>query len=225
MDSEDDFDHKQLSFSGLAEAMAGIRMQVAADMRMPITKLFGTSVSNGFSTDQNDMENYNSMVESQVRNKLKYDLLRIGEIKCQKLFGFIPDDLELQFKPLRELTAVDEENVKTQKFNRLAQAKEKGEITTQEYRDACNKGNLFDVQLDTQEDQLNPNDPEISKLQAKTASTSQTMSPTWMIRAPTAKTPASPARGITPQLASQVKKSKLEMRFGPSVNGTGSSDS
>ena len=40
MDSEDDFDHKQLSFAGLAEAMAGIRMQVAADMRMPITKLF-----------------------------------------------------------------------------------------------------------------------------------------------------------------------------------------
>jgi phage-related protein (TIGR01555 family) len=164
MDSEDDFDHKQLSFAGLAEAMAGIRMQVAADMRMPITKLFGTSVSNGFSTDQNDMENYNAMVESQVRNKLKYDLLRIAEIKCQKLFGLIPDDLELEFKPLRELTAVDEENVKTQKFNRLSQAKEKGEITTQEYRDACNKGNLFDIQLDTSEDSLNPNDPEISEV-------------------------------------------------------------
>jgi uncharacterized protein len=164
MDSEDDFDHKQLSFSGLAEAMAGIRMQVAADMRMPITKLFGTSVSAGFSTDQNDMENYNSMVESQVRNKLKYDLLRMAEIKCQKLFGFIPDDLEAEFKPLRELTAVDEENVKTQKFNRLSLAKEKGEITTQEYRDACNKGNLFDIHLDTGEDALNPDDPEVAEI-------------------------------------------------------------
>jgi phage-related protein (TIGR01555 family) len=164
MDSEDDFDHKQLSFAGLAEAMTGIRMQVAADMRMPITKLFGTSVSAGFSTDQNDMENYNSMVEAQVRNKLKYDLLRIAEIKCQKIFGFIPDDLELEFKPLRELTAVDEENVKTQKFNRLSMAKEKGEISTQEYRDACNKGNLFDVQLDTTEDRLNPNDPEVAEI-------------------------------------------------------------
>lgn len=164
MDSEDDFDHKQLSFAGLAEAMAGIRMQVAADMRMPITKLFGTSVSNGFSTDQNDMENYNSMVESQVRSKLKYDLLRIAEIKCQKLFQFIPTDLELEFRPLRELTAVDEENVKTQKFNRLSLAKEKGEISTQEYRDACNKGNLFDIQLDTAEDRLNPNDPEATKI-------------------------------------------------------------
>lgn len=163
LDSEDDWDHKQLSFAGLAETMAGIRMQVAADMRMPITKLFGTSVSAGFSTDQNDMENYNSMVESEVRGKLKYDILRMCEIKCQKLFGFIPDDLELEFKPLRELNATDQETVKTAKFTRLLQAKAAGEITTQEFRDACNKGDLFDVELDTTgEDMMNPNDPEMS---------------------------------------------------------------
>lgn len=161
MDSEDDFDHKQLSFAGLAEAMEGIRMQVASDMRMPITKLFGTSVSKGFQTDQNDMENYNSMVESEIRGKLKYHILRICEIKCQKLFGFIPDDLELEFKPLRELSALDQETVKTQKFTRLLQAKGAGELTTLEFRDACNKGNLFDVQLDTVQDGLNSEDPQL----------------------------------------------------------------
>lgn len=161
MDSEDDFDHKQLSFAGLAEAMAGIRMQVASDMRMPITKLFGTSVAGGFQTDQNDMENYNSMVESEVRGKLKYHILRICELKCQKLFGMIPEDLELEFKPLRELSAVDQETVKTQKFTRLAQARQMGDITVQEFRDASNKGNLFDVQLDTLSGDLNPDNPEV----------------------------------------------------------------
>lgn len=160
MDSEDDFDHKQLSFAGLAEAMAGIRMQVASDMRMPITKLFGTSVSNGFSTDQNDMENYNSMVESEVREKIKYNYLRMCEIKCQQMFGMIPDDLVLEFKPLRELSAVDQETVKTQKFTRLMQAKEAGEISTEEFRDACNKGNLFDVELDTSQAALDGLDDE-----------------------------------------------------------------
>lgn len=152
MDAEDEYQQKQLSFSGLAEAMDGIRMQVAADMGMPITKLFGTSVSKGFATDENDMENYNSMVESEVRGKLKYDILRICEIKCQKLFGFIPDDLELEFKPLRELSALDQETVKTGKFTRLLQAKQAGEINTQEFRDGCNKGSLFDIKLDTLED-------------------------------------------------------------------------
>lgn len=148
MDSEDDYDHKQLSFAGLAEAMAGIRMQVASDMRMPLTKLFGISAA-GFNSGEDDIEVYNAMVESQVRNKLKYDILRILEIKCQVLFGFIPDDLSIAFKPLRVLSAVDEETVKTQKFTRLMQAKQAGELTTQEFRDAANKGNLFDVVLDT----------------------------------------------------------------------------
>lgn len=148
MDSEDDFDHKQLSFAGLAEAMAGIRMQVASDMRMPLTKLFGISAA-GFNSGEDDIEVYNAMVESQVRNKLKYVLLRMCEIKCQKLFGFIPGDLTLAFKPLRVLSAVDEETVKTQKFTRILQAKERGEITSEEFRDACNKGDLFDITLDT----------------------------------------------------------------------------
>jgi len=150
MDSEDDWDHKQLSFTGMAEVMKEIRMQIASDMRMPLTKLFGISAA-GFNSGEDDIEVYNAMVESQVRNKLKYDLLRICEIKCQKLFGFIPDDISISFKPLRVLSATDEETVKTQKFARLMQAKAAGEITTLEFRDACNKGDLFDVTLDTDE--------------------------------------------------------------------------
>lgn len=156
MDSEDDFDHKQLSFSGLAEAMEGIRRQVAADMRMPLSKLFGTSENGGMNnTDQNDMENYNSMVEGEVRNKIEFHIVRILELKCQKLFGYIPDDIEIEWKPLRELGAVDQETVKEKKFNRLIQAKGAGELTTLEFRDACNKGDLFDIQLDTTDDALN----------------------------------------------------------------------
>jgi phage-related protein (TIGR01555 family) len=166
MDSEDDFDHKQLSFSGLAEAMQGIRMQVASDMRIPAIKLFGQSFSSGGlgTSSVEEMENYNAMVESEVRNKLKWHLLRMGEIRCRQMFGMIPDDLEIEFKPLRELSAIDQETVKTQKFTRLAQAKASGDLTTQEYRDAANKGQLFDVQLDTIEDGLNPNDPEIEEV-------------------------------------------------------------
>ncbi len=159
MDSEDDFDHKQLSFSGLAETMVQIRMQVASDMRMPLTKLFGISAS-GFNSGEDDLEVYNAMVESQVRNKLKYDILRVCEIKCQKLFGFVPDDLSLSFKPLRMLSAEQEENVKTQKFTRILQAKQAGELSTVEFRDACNKDELLGITLDTDE-LLDPNDGKI----------------------------------------------------------------
>lgn len=146
MDAEDDYDHKQLSFAGLADAQSGIRMQVASDMRMPLTKLFGISAS-GFNSGEDDIEVYNGMVESQVRSKIKIAMLRIAELRCQQLFGFVPEDLTLTFKPLRVLSAVDEETVKTQKYNRLLQSLEAGAITLDEFRDACNRGKLFDVTL------------------------------------------------------------------------------
>ncbi len=88
------------------------------------------------------------------------------EIKCQKLFGFIPDDLSIEFKPLRVLSAEQEENVKTQKFNRVLQAKQAGEITTFEFREACNKDALLSISLDNNQDQLNTDDPEIAALVA-----------------------------------------------------------
>lgn len=165
MDGEDDFDHKQLSFAGLGEAMSEIRMQIASDLRMPSTKLFGQSVSGGIgNNDQNDIENYNAMVESEIRDKIKLDVLRLCEIKCQKLFGMIPDDLDVSFKSLRVLSAEQEENVKTQKFTRLLQAKQAGEISTYEFREACNKGDLIDVTLDNADDQLNPDDPQVEAI-------------------------------------------------------------
>lgn len=160
LDSEDDYIQKQLSFAGLAEAMEGIRIQVASDMRMPMIKLFGTPTPGLGSNDDSSIEVYHDMVESQVRNKLKYDILRMAEIKCQKLFGFIPDDMSITFKPLKSLSAEQEENVKTQKFNRLQMAADSGRITQVQWIDACNKGNLFDISLDNAGDVLNPNDPQ-----------------------------------------------------------------
>lgn len=164
MDSEDDYDHKQLSFAGLGEAMEGIRRQVAADMRMPISKLFGTSENGGMAaTGQDDIENYNSMVEGEVRSKIKYHIVQILQVKCQKLFGYIPEDLEIEFKPLRELGAVDQETVKREKFARLIAAKQANEITVEEFRDACNKGHLFDIELDTSDAAISALDAEAAK--------------------------------------------------------------
>lgn len=147
MDSEDEWDHKQLSFAGLGDTMEQIRMQIASDLRMPMTKLFGIS-SAGFNSGEDDLEVYNAMVESQVRNKLKYPVMRMVEIKCQKLFGFVPKNLSVEFKPLRMLSAEQEENVKTQKFKRAIESAKASLITIEEFREDANRGNLFSITLD-----------------------------------------------------------------------------
>lgn len=155
MDAEDDYMQKQLSFAGMAEVMAGIRMQVASELRMPLTKIFGISAG-GFSSGEDDIENYNAMVESQIRGKSKYQIIQVIELRCQKMFGFVPDDLHIEFKPLRVLSSEQEENVKTQKFSRLLQAKQAGEMTTKEFKEACNKDKLLSIQLDTSIDTIKP---------------------------------------------------------------------
>ncbi len=151
MDSEDDWDHKQLSFAGLGDAMMQIRMQVASDMRMPLTKLFGISAA-GFNSGEDDIEVYNAMVESQVRNKIKYDLLRMIEIKCQKLFGFVPKDLAIDFKSLRTMSSEQEETVKAQKFARLTQALQLKTISRKTFHEACNKEDLLGVKIESDEE-------------------------------------------------------------------------
>lgn len=163
LDKNDEFQQKQLSFAGVAETMVGIRMQVASDMRMPLTKVFGISAS-GFSSGEDDIENYNGMVESQVRSKTKQEIVGILELKCQQLFGFVPDDLQVGFKPLRVLSSEQEENIKNAKFGRLIQAKTANEISTKEFKEGCNKDNLLSVQLDTTLDTMDevPDDEEVT---------------------------------------------------------------
>lgn len=153
MDAKDDFAQKELSFQGLAETMTQIRMQIASDLRMPLTKVFGISAS-GFSSGEDDIENYNAMVESTIRQKSKHHLLNMIKIRCQKLFGFVPDDLTIEFKPLRILSSEQEENVKTQKLARIMSLYDKGLMSAKEAKDAANKDKLASIQLDTTTDAL-----------------------------------------------------------------------
>jgi hypothetical protein len=150
MDSEDDYVQKQLSFSGIAEILEQIRIQIASDLRMPITKIFGISAS-GFNSGEDDIENYNAMIESEIRSKCKYDILKVIEVRCQQLFGFVPDDLSIHFKPLRTLSGEQEENVKTQKFNRLIAARQSGEIDPIEFRKCINKDDLLPLKMEAED--------------------------------------------------------------------------
>lgn len=147
LDKNDEYEQKQLSFTGLSDVMSGIRMQLASDLRIPLTKLFGVSAA-GFNSGEDDIENYNGMIDSQIRSKSTKDILRVISLRCQQMFGFVPDDLEIEFKPLRVMSSEQEENVKTQKFNRLLAARQAGEITTEEFREAVNNENLLPIKLE-----------------------------------------------------------------------------
>lgn len=151
LDAEDEFDHKHLTFAGLAEIMNENKKNVASDLRIPITILFGQSAA-GFNSGEDDIENFNSMIESAIRPEALHLIKYVVKVRCLTKFGVIPDDLKVTLKPLREMSSLDIETMKTQQFTRLSTARGQGDIDSVEYREAANKQSLFGIQLDENKD-------------------------------------------------------------------------
>lgn len=130
MDAKDDYHQKQLSWSGLAEIKEGLRTDLCAYLKFPKNKLFGESAG-GFSSGKDSLDNYNTMVEC-VRENVEPLALEAAELRCQQMYGFVPEDLELVWAPLAVLDGVEQESVKTSQQNRVIQQFSSGLLTGQE---------------------------------------------------------------------------------------------
>lgn len=127
LDQKDEYEQKTLTFAGLAEVMRENRIGVASAFRMPLTKLFGISAS-GFSTGEEDLDNYNQMVESEIQTSLRPAIRQLIEIACANLFGYVPE-FRFSFPPLKVLPEVDREQINESKINRLMALYDRGLIT------------------------------------------------------------------------------------------------
>ena len=146
LDKNDNFDQKQMNFSGLAEILRESYLDVASAVRMPITKLFGLSAS-GFNSGEDDIENYNSMIEREVRYKAIQSIVTIGKILCKVLFGDYPDDLDVEYPSLRVLKQLEEEQRASSVFARVQQMYEAGLITQGEWYNMLTKENVIKGEL------------------------------------------------------------------------------
>lgn len=146
-DEKDSYEQKQMSFTGLAEMLQQIRLGVANDLKMPLTKIFGQSAS-GFNSGEDDIENYNSMIASEIRGKFDNLIIQSQKVVCQKLFGYVPDDLQISYHPLRELNSVQEQEVNTAKVNNLLALYDRQLISAKQLAEEININNLLNVELD-----------------------------------------------------------------------------
>ena len=146
MDSEDEYTTKQITFSGLAEIMEENRMGLASAFRMPMSKLFGIPAA-GMTSGEDDFENYNGMVESEVRQPMRHIIKRVLKLGVTHLFGDSELDVKFAFKPLRTMSAVDEEAVKTSKASRYNAAYSLSLMDSEEWGAAMKKDELVSVPL------------------------------------------------------------------------------
>jgi phage-related protein (TIGR01555 family) len=140
MDAEDKFEQRTQTFSGVGEVFQQIRLGTCGALRMPMSKVFGFAAS-GLNSNQDDMENYNAMIEAEIREPAIPILHDVVGLSCRQLFGYEPE-LTISFKPLRELDAVEEEEVKTSKQTRLFQFYTAGLLSPQETMESAKKQEL-----------------------------------------------------------------------------------
>jgi phage-related protein (TIGR01555 family) len=131
MDKEDGYTQKQVSFGGLAEIFEQARIDLCSDLKMPATKLFGQSAQ-GFSTGAEDIENYNTVVEGDVRHPIKPLIREAVSLRCQQLFGLTPEHVGIKFHPLRVLDGTEEEQVHASRTTRTLGLFDRGLLTGEE---------------------------------------------------------------------------------------------
>ncbi len=147
MDTDDEYEQKTMTFTGLAEMLEQIRKGIACDMKMPVDKIFGQSAA-GFGSGEDSLENYNSMVEGEIRGKFDGQIMQVIKLRCQQLFGFMPDDIQIAFRPLRMLNAEQQENVKDKQFSRVMTLYDKNLISAKETIKTVNVLNLCGAEFD-----------------------------------------------------------------------------
>ena len=145
LDAEDDYAQKQIHFNGLSDLKIDARVDVAADARITMNKLYGTSPA-GFNSGEADRETYADTVEAEVRIPCESAMIRLLEVIGRKVLGKTLD-FDIEWNSLIRTSAYEEEKRKTLMLANLNEANIWGRITNKEWQDAVNKYNLLGIDV------------------------------------------------------------------------------
>ena len=135
---DDDYDQKQISFSGLAEMNKEIRIMMAGSANMPVNKLWGEGVT-GFGSGEDSLENYNSQIENEIRSADDAVIDWVLMLRSYQQFGFELPDLIKTWKTLRVLSAIDEQNIHDHKVANILQIYDRQLMSPQEVMEYLKK--------------------------------------------------------------------------------------
>lgn len=104
LDTEEEYDKKTNSFSGLPDLLDRYASAVTGASDIPATRLLGSSASGLNATGEGDLKNYYDMVKSQQKVKYKPKLDIFDNIMAKSLGLSEDTDLSYTFNPLFQMT-------------------------------------------------------------------------------------------------------------------------
>ena len=142
MDTQDDYDQKTMQFGGIDRLLEKIFLLICSSIRIPYSKAFGRGAS-GFSSGEDDLENYNAMIMSSVRVPIAPIIKWVGQIRACQLFGRKVDDLSIKWKPLRVLSEKEEQEIKSQKINSYVMLLQSGVLNRKQVAEQLQKDDII----------------------------------------------------------------------------------
>ena len=115
IDNKDDYQQKQINFGGLPQMITQIQYLVCSALKRPYSKLFGKG-SNGFSSGEDDLENYNAIVDAEIRRPATKLIKWVVNLRCWQLFGRELTDFQPKWKPLRIMSEKEQAEVNSRKL-------------------------------------------------------------------------------------------------------------
>lgn len=131
MDAQDEYQQKQITFSGLPDMIEKIQYLVCSALKRPYSKVFGKG-SSGFSSGEDDLENYNTIVDSEIRTPATQLIKWVVDLRCLQLFGRKLPDFSPKWKPLRVMSEKDEAEIKSKKLADYLQLVDRQIMTKQQ---------------------------------------------------------------------------------------------
>lgn len=108
MSKGEEYEQKQTNFSGVNEAILRFISDVAGAADMPVTRLFGQSPAGMDATGDSDTRNYYDHISSRQEENLLPQLEYLYEVVLRSLYGSMPENVEITFNPLWQLTAKEQ---------------------------------------------------------------------------------------------------------------------
>lgn len=107
LDSEEEYEKKQINFSNLPELVMTYMQIVSGAVDIPVTRLLGQTPAGLSSTGESDLRNYYDNVRSGQENDIEPTIARLDEVIIQSSLGSRPKEIHYKWNPLWQPTATE----------------------------------------------------------------------------------------------------------------------
>lgn len=151
LDSSEKYEKKSNSFANLDKIIQQFMVDVSGAADIPVTRLFGQSATGLNATGDNDIRNYYDMVSAKQEAELRAPLECLYEILLRSELGYMPDDMQINFNPLWQLSDKEQAEVEKARAERDGQYLDKGvvshELVAKELKERGTFRNMTDADI------------------------------------------------------------------------------